>query len=191
MKKILLLFLFLGVFVASSQAQIKDKLSFGISGSLMYPQPFFERHAQTGLALGLIGAYRITDKISLGLEYNRGRTTGLYDTGSSIIIHNNRFNVFMPRIWYKFNILGFNPYASLGYGYTVIQELEDESDDVLGIRTNRTSFGEIGVAYKRFNVFTNVNFHDDNGSSTSGFSGFLEQLFIYYYGIGVGYTYNF
>ena len=126
MKKLLIFLSFLICFTISSQAQIGEKLSYGVSANLMYPQEFFERYVQAGLALNVNGAYNFNDKISIGLEYHRGLTTGHYNVGGGIInINNFRFNTFSPRVWYKFNIKDFKPYASVGYGYSVIQDIED------------------------------------------------------------------
>ena len=181
---------------APLSAQFDFENVFG-GASLGYAKPTgdFEEFAKGGFTYTIVAGYKLTDNLSVGIEYGSAVTASIDTTLSSGILGLESYglNNYFLRGWYKFLDGGFKPYASVGLGLSTVEEPDVTSGGNTVEGQSRAGFGadlELGVAIKNFTLSYSYVLGGSTPENPT-FSTRSGDTSVGYHRFQVGYLYNF
>lgn len=195
MKKLIGSILLLFFFFTSSNAQFDANNLFG-GANIAFAKPIgdFSEYAKGGISYNVLGGYRLTEKLGVGLEYGSAATVALDDSLSGVFgLNIYGLNSLLVKGWYRFTTEGFRPYVGLGIGGAQVAEPDVTIGDDTIEGAKRIGLGanvELGFNIKGFNLSYSFNV-SGKGPAEPVFNPNIKDLSMNYHRFAAGYVYNF
>ena len=192
-------FLFLSLlFVAGAPLSAQFDFEKLYGGALLgYADPVgdFEQFADGGFTYTVVAGYKLTDRLSVGIEYASVAAGGISDDDNSGILGGLEaygLNNYFVRGSYKLLTGGFAPFVSAGLGLASITEPDVTTSAGTVEGGSATGFGadlELGLSIKGFQL----SYSYVIGGNTPEETAFTDrdQVSIGYNRFQLGYVYNF
>ena len=191
MKKLLYTLLLVFGLSGAANAQFLDNIYGGAALGYANPVGNFSEFAKGGVTWTVQAGYKITDRLSAGLEYSSAAVVGIDTTGNSGIGGISAYGLggYLIKAHYRFTDGNLQPFAGVGLGAARV--LEPASD--ISVGATRVGFGaNIELGIKLFGAIVSYSFNV-NGKTPEEpvFNVGSADLGVNYHRFSIGYCYNF